>query len=437
MVRRTFRRIAGSLFAKLLLIFFLTFVGIIFLVGGAFHQAVKETRNIPLKENVIQYLQYIIKDLGTAPSLVRARQIAERTSLQIRYEGPGQSWSTSDRIPPPSELHLTTWQTDPPIRGMIEEGTIIVAVSQGTGTFIFVLSPGFHEGKDGALWLAFVIFILFAAGVLMYLAIRHLLKPLQYLAEGVRQIGGGRLDHEVPGSGSLEFIDLAEAFNTMTVRIRSMLHAKEQLLLDVSHELRSPLTRMKVALEMLPEGQMRENMKVDIREMETMVSEILEESRLRHATGGLAVEEIPADFLLKEISDLYQGQAPGLRIDPLPEDARIHGDPVFVKMVLNNVITNAIKYSPADGEPVRLIWKEDDACTIVQVRDRGVGIPAEDLPYVFEPFYRVDKSRSKRTGGYGLGLSLCKTIMEVHRGRIDVESTPGAGTTISLYFPNP
>lgn len=437
MVRRAFRRIAGSLFTKLLLIFFLTFVGVIFFVVGALNHAVKETRDIQMKENLIQYLQYIIKDLETAPSIDRARQIAERTSLQIRYEGPGQSWSTSDRIPPLSELRLTTWQTDPPVRGMIKKGAITVAVSQGTGTFIFVLSTGFHEGKGEALWLAFVIFTLLAAGVLMYLAIRHLLKPLQYLAEGVRQIGGGRLDHEVPGSGSLEFIDLAEAFNAMTVRIRGMLHAKEQLLLDVSHELRSPLTRMKVALEMLPEGQMRENMKVDIREMETMVSEILEESRLRHAAGKLAVEEIPADFLLEEISDLYQGQAPGLRIDPLPEDARIHGDPVFVKMVLNNIITNAIKYSPADGEPVRLIWKEDEVYTIVQVRDRGVGIPAEDLPYVFEPFYRVDKSRSKRTGGYGLGLSLCKTIMEVHRGRIEVESTPGAGTTISLYFPNP
>jgi len=320
---------------------------------------------------------------------------------------------------------------------MIKGGMVTVAVSQGTGTFIVVLSSWFlHDGKYGVYWLAIVIFTLFAAGVLMYLAIRHLLKPLQYLTEGVRKIGGGRLDHEVPESGSLEFIDLAKAFNTMTVRIRSMLHAKEQLLLDVSHELRSPLTRMKVVLEMLPEGQMRENMKVDILEMETMVSEILEESRLRHATAKLAVEEIPANFLLKEISNLYQGQAPGLQIDPLPEDARIHGDPAFAKIVLNNIITNAIKYSPADGEPVRLTWKEDEAYTIVQVRDRGVGIPAEDLPYIFEPFYRVDKSRSKRTGGYGLGLSLCKTIMEAHRGRIEVESTPGAGTTISLYFPN-
>jgi signal transduction histidine kinase len=103
-------------------------------------------------------------------------------------------------------------------------------------------------------------------------------------------------------------------------------------------------------------------------------------------------------------------------------------------MVFNNIITNAIKYSPSDGEAVRLSLRKDEEYTLVQVQDHGLGIPGEDLPYIFEPFYRVDKSRSKRTGGYGLGLSLCKSIMDAHQDKIEVESTLGAGTTISLFF---
>jgi signal transduction histidine kinase len=86
-------------------------------------------------------------------------------------------------------------------------------------------------------------------------------------------------------------------------------------------------------------------------------------------------------------------------------------------------------------EPVRILWKEDSQYAIVQIHDRGIGIPETELPYIFEPFYRVDKSRSRHTGGYGLGLSLCKTIMESHQGRIEVQSAPETGTIVSLFFP--
>jgi signal transduction histidine kinase len=271
--------------------------------------------------------------------------------------------------------------------------------------------------------------------LLTYLLIRRNLKPLKYLLEGVRQISEGQFDHQVPRSRLIEFDQLADAFNTMAIRIRSMLHAKEQLLLDVSHELRSPLTRMKIALEMLPDGQMKESMKDDVREMEMMVSEILEAARLRNAAGELKYETIRAKALLNEISDLYRNQAPGLQIDPVPDEAFIQGDPMLVKIVLNNIITNAIKYSSTEADPVRLTLMQDDDFIVIQVQDRGQGIPAEELPYIFEPFYRVDKSRTKHTGGYGLGLSLCKTIMDAHRGKIEVESNPGTGTTFRLFFP--
>jgi signal transduction histidine kinase len=98
-------------------------------------------------------------------------------------------------------------------------------------------------------------------------------------------------------------------------------------------------------------------------------------------------------------------------------------------------LTNAVKYSNPDSEPVRICVKRRPPNIIVQIVDNGIGIPPDELPFIFEPFYRVDKSRTKDTGGYGLGLSLCKTIMEAHGGRIAIESTPNVGTTVTLVFP--
>ena len=95
----------------------------------------------------------------------------------------------------------------------------------------------------------------------------------------------------------------------------------------------------------------------------------------------------------------------------------------------------SVKYSQPDSEPVRIGLKKQDPYVILYIEDNGIGIPQEELPFIFEPFYRVDKSRSRHTGGYGLGLSLCKTIMEAHGGKIEIDSAPGKGTTVSLFFP--
>ena len=106
-----------------------------------------------------------------------------------------------------------------------------------------------------------------------------------------------------------------------------------------------------------------------------------------------------------------------------------------MKTVVKNVVDNALKYSDPAGAPVRISVFRRSPHVVVQVRDTGCGIPAEDLPHVFEPFYRVDTSRSKHTGGYGLGLGICKIIMEAHKGGITVESELGRGTTVSLLLP--
>ena len=123
------------------------------------------------------------------------------------------------------------------------------------------------------------------------LAIRWILKPVRWLSDGVRQVSSGNFDYRMPVKRLDEFGTLAEAFNSMTGRIREMLHARERLLLDVSHELRSPITRMKVALEFMPDSAVAQGMRADIHDMETMISEILETQRLGSPYGSLNLEE--------------------------------------------------------------------------------------------------------------------------------------------------
>jgi signal transduction histidine kinase len=225
------------------------------------------------------------------------------------------------------------------------------------------------------------------------------------------------------------------AFNDMTDRIRDMLHTKDQLLMDISHELRTPLTRMKVALEFLTESQAKENLQDDIADMEKMVTEILETARLHHKYADLKQQLTNLSALLKQTLKTFENQIPGIKVVDLPSEIDVRVDPEQVKTVFENVLSNAVKYSEAESKPVRVSCDLRESYAVIRITDFGIGIPEEELVHIFEPFYRVDKSRTKDTGGFGLGLSLCKTIMEAHDGKIEVQSEPGAGTTVSLFFP--
>jgi len=192
---------------------------------------------------------------------------------------------------------------------------------------------------------------------------------------------------------------------------------------------------MKVALELLPDNNLKSSITEDVAEMEQMVTEILETARLRSTRYHLKRQPVDMAGLIRETAAGFRNQPPGIRTGQLPDRAVTDADPELMKIVLNNIIINAIKYSSGRGTPVEIDLKDTPDHLTVRIRDNGAGIPPEELPHVFEPFYRVDKSRSKRTGGYGLGLSLCKTIVEAHQGKIEIESEPGRGTTVTIVLP--
>ena len=434
MRRNWLNKILRSVFTKLLVVILLAGIAVNLVVGGFFWMH-RTAALRPLHKNIVQYANYIISDLGTPPSLKRARQVAEKASLQIYFEGPNQSWATAPEIYDFQKAHWRSWSKNPEIRVGRYHGHHFVEIDHDSGRFVFGLDKSFALDPERIRLVAILLSLLTLIFVGAFLSIRWILKPVRWLGEGVREVGQGNLKHRVPVKRSDELRDLAEAFNDMTDRIRSMLHTKEQLLLDVSHELRSPLTRVKVALEFLPEGKARDSIADDVSEMEKMINEILETARRHHLHGDLKLQPTDLVSLLEAILPDFQKQPPGVQVDELPETMVINIDPGQIKTVFNNIIANGIKFSDAASDPVRISAKPQPRQTVVQITDYGIGIPEEELSFVFEPFYRVDKSRSKDTGGYGLGLSLCKTIMEAHNGKIEITSKPGEGTTVSLYFP--
>ncbi|UCE51003.1 MAG: HAMP domain-containing histidine kinase [Desulfobacterales bacterium] len=429
-----FNKIIKSVFTKLLVIIIVTGIAINLVVGG-FFWAHRHMAGRTIHQNIVHYLNYLITDLGHPPSLSRAREIAKQTFLEIHYESPQQSWSTAGDPPVMRGGRFYVWREYPNIRFGRYHGHSLVEVNHKLGRFMFEFAKPFdrESERDGLFLILLALLVVILAGA--YLSIRRVLRPVKWLNKGVQQVSRGNLKHRVPLKKSDELRDLAQAFNDMTDRIREMLQAKEQLLLDVSHELRSPLTRMKVALEFLPEGKSKESIRGDLEEMEKMIFEILETARQHHMHGGLNRQRINLVDLLHEIIPAFENQPPGIQLSDLPKTIETKVDPDQIKTVLNNVLSNALKYSQPESDSVQITYKKQEPYVILRIKDDGIGIPEQELPFIFEPFYRVDKSRSKRTGGYGLGLSLCKTIMEAHGGKIAVESAPDAGTTVSLYFP--
>ena len=429
-----FNRIVRSVFTKLLVVIILTGLCINLVVGGFFWHY----RNLsggPFHKNVVQYLNYLIADMGTPPNLDRAREIARQSFLEIRYESPDLSWTTSDDLPSAFKGRFIAWRQNPDVRLGKYRGRHVIEVDKEAGRFIFGLSQNLPVDSERKRLVVIMFVLLTVILAAAFFAIRYILRPVKWLNKGVQEVSRGNLKHRVPLKRSDELRDLAAAFNNMTDRIRDMLHTKEQLLLDVSHELRTPLTRMKVALEFLEDSQAKQSIQADMQEMEKMVTEILETARMQHRYENLKKQPTNLVRMLKEMLPEFENQPPGIEMVEFPGEVMAKVDSEQIKTVFENVINNAIKYSQPDSGPIRIFYKSDKSYAVIRIADKGIGIPQEELSQIFEPFYRVDKSRAKDTGGYGLGLSLCKTIMEAHEGKIEVQSRPEDGTIVSLSFP--
>jgi signal transduction histidine kinase len=258
------------------------------------------------------------------------------------------------------------------------------------------------------------------------------LKPLAELHNGVEAVGRGDFTTPVPVIRDDEIGQVAEAFNLMARRVGEMIDDRERLLADVSHELRSPIARMKVALEFVPPGDKRDALNRDLREMETLIAVLLERQELRSRTGQFEGEEVHLEALAGEVVSGFTDQVPGIEL-LFDEPVAIQADRALMKLLIQNLVGNALKFSRSDSQPVVVRLESTESNVILLVADDGIGIAEGDEERVFEPFVKLDRARGHSVG-YGVGLNLCRRIVQLHGGTIELRPGTPRGTEAIVTF---
>ncbi len=394
------------------------------------HDRVWESRN----RNRELYAELVADRIGTPPNLEVAKAIVAQTGMDLKIQGSDCDFATQPISPieHPDAGHRCVWE--PSVKVVSRGGRIFVELTRPGYTFLFSYeNDTFLDERPE--WWPMLIGVFLLALTLNYVAIRFILKPLQWLSDGVSLVHAGQLNVQIRTGNDDELGDLTNSFNDMTREIARMLSSREQLLLDVSHELRSPITRLKVALE-LDDELSKEQVHKSIRDLEIMIAELLESARLDAASGGLSLQETGVDALVQEVAAKLAGTRPGVVVQSVNPQLKFSVDPKRIEIALKNVLENAITHSRHQERPVEVSVGSDaeSGDVVIAVRDHGHGIPVGERTAIFEPFYRVDKSRVRETGGYGLGLALCRKIMAAHGGTIEVTDSGPRGTTFTFRF---
>jgi signal transduction histidine kinase len=288
--------------------------------------------------------------------------------------------------------------------------------------------------------------VIVAAGA--FLTARWIVRPLKELSRTAQSLGSGDLRARVGFTRADEFGDLGRVFDEMAERLQRLLLAEKELLANVSHELKTPLARIRVALDIAAEGDAEAaraslaEIAVDLSELEAIIEDILIATRLELADGTpgaklpLHPTELQPERIAEQSAQRFRARYPerALILDVAGGLPSVRADPVLFRRVLDNLLENAHKYCPDRTRAVELTAARAERGVRFQVRDRGVGIPSDDLPRIFSAFFRSERSRSRGGGGVGLGLTLVKQIVDAHAGTIHVESDP-SGTTVTVELP--
>ena len=269
-----------------------------------------------------------------------------------------------------------------------------------------------------------------------YLAVRRLFYPLEDIRVGARRIREGQLDYRIPVRRQDEFGRLSQRINRMADEVQRMLGGQRHLLLSLSHELRTPLTRARLALEFIHDKEVRSHLEYDLSNMERMITELLEGERLNTRSREMSRLRVNLSKLMAEV---MRGDFPNDRhrvsLSLPPAAVHLSVNASRLRMLVRNLVENALRYNPKDGPPAEISLEMDGNEAVIRVQDHGPGIKHEHLEQVTTAFYRADPSRGAGTGRHGLGLYLCRLIAEAHGGRVEVTSPPGSGACITARIP--
>ena len=282
------------------------------------------------------------------------------------------------------------------------------------------------------------------AGIIIALLYsRRIVGPVKSVTQAARKMEKGDLGQEVEVSSEGEIGELAEAFNSMSFKLQKQEKLRQNMVSDVAHELRTPLSSIKGYIEALREGliephdEMIDSLHQEILLLTRLVEDLQDLTLADAGELELNRQAISLEDIVLTVVESLQRDAEEAGIDlkvSVKDSPLVEIDPQRIDQVLRNLLNNALRYTSAGGE-VTVTLQAGTESAEVAVSDDGPGIPEEDLPHLFERFYRVEKSRNRDSGGSGLGLTIAKQIVEAHGGRIEVSSKEGQGSTFRVILP--
>ena len=338
------------------------------------------------------------------------------------------------------------------MRSFLLAAKIAVAFLLVMGTFVFVTLHIFarlvmhtHEGiSPGESHHAFVVTVLWigvgAVGLLAALSV-YVTAPIRRMSRSMDRIAAGDLEHRVTVRGNDEGAAMGRSFNAMAERVRGMVVGQKELMAGVSHELRSPLARMKVSLELMREGKDRaatlDDLEADVDEVDSMVEELLLASRLDLGSATLSMKPLDLEPLCREawnrVAETATAQGMTLETALAADASRALVNGALIVRLLGNLFENSVRYAGRGRVTLASARKEDRLH--VTVSDEGPGVDQADLGRLFEPFFRADRSRSRKTGAGGLGLMIVRRAVEAHGGRVEARSADPSGLVVAFDLP--
>jgi signal transduction histidine kinase len=279
-------------------------------------------------------------------------------------------------------------------------------------------------------WAIWLIFLAVSITIVTAFAAREFSRPIQQLAVAVRQFGLNPRGPPIAETGPRELKEVARTFNAMQAQIQKFIAYRNMMLAAISHDLRTPLTRMRLRGEFIEDPEQQARLFRDVDEMQNMVDGAL--AFFRDDATAEETTNFDLSRILLTISNDYADQDIDIGYAG-PAHAVYRGRPFALKRAFSNLIDNAVKY----GRDPEIELSSEETALVVTIRDRGPGIPPEDLKNVFRPYYRVDKSRNRTTGGVGLGLTVVQAIVQRHGGEIILKNRPQGGLEARIVLPVP
>lgn len=421
--QRARRQLRHSLKARLVALFLL----LAFALSGAFLFGMQKALGIGWRDAarplVSDYVDRLAAEIGSPPDVERARALTQRLPITVRIQGPRVDWESHPRIEQEQR-----WPTRDRWAG---EEDLLARASADGHRIVFGLNVQPWRDRPRT-WGWITLAMLLVLTLVAYKSVRRLLRPLDDIRSGAQRFGRGEFGEPIPVRRQDELGDLAGVVNTMARSIHEMLEAKRALLLAISHELRSPITRARLHVELLPEegeaAVRRDALLRELQEMADLVTELLESERL--GQGHAALHQEPTD-----LGDLVREAVRDTSVEAQVEEnlPALPLDRTRLRLLLRNLLDNALRHGQGVRPPVVRVARMNDRI-VLAVRDHGPGVDEAVLPQLAEPFYRTDASRERATGGVGLGLYLCRLIAQAHGATFTVRNAH-PGLEVEVAFP--